>query len=172
MRASIFCAILAWSAFGQSTNAGQIAPRALYNPATGGIWFDRLETFVDVGEGDLTLLSLADGNIDKPYILPQGAVALEIVAEGPTSPTASDDSYMFWQLAGLSREPIVEPVFAGYIVKPGTAPGDLYLQAFAGRIAFPTSNAVLIPEPSSLLLILGGAEWLVLRRKRRDVLWE
>ncbi|MEM8945785.1 MAG: hypothetical protein AAGD11_11430 [Planctomycetota bacterium] len=169
MRALSFAiALTCWSVICQVAVAQPIAPRALYNPANGGIWFDQLDAIVSDGRGRLHLLTASDGNIQKRCIVGVNGIELEISAAGPTTPISYNDSTIGWQLEGPFNGPIVEPVFAGFIIVPGTQPSEIFFQAFAGRINFGTTNPVRIPEPGSLLLVLcGGACCVALGRRLR-----
>lgn len=152
MRSLFALTLLALSFLAGESCAQDVIPRAIYNPDTGDVYFDNLDPIFDADRGRLRFLSTVD-TIQEQDILEGRAGKLDIPARSRTTPTIVSQRSATWQLEGPFGGPIVQPVYAGSIVEPGTDITNLVIQSFWLNKE-PLGEVVLIPEPSALGLSL------------------
>lgn len=157
-------------------------PTMLYNPATGGIFFDNLDVILDV---EVVLLSLesAGGHLSRfiPSALTHSDQGLELEKSIPSpnsSPPVTNSELFAWRLEGPYGSPIMQPAFAGNIVHgpPVLSPifnlrsevdiSDLTFTYYLSPGTPLPELVVQIPEPSTAVLFLCCIMPALARRQR------
>lgn len=140
-----------------------IIPRMLYDPSNGQIAFEKLDGFFNfIGGVNLNLRLLAT----HENLLPLESIEPSLPSNSGVSIGATYTAINWFYNFDLS-DSLVQPIYAGKIVVPGTNIEELTFIYLSSAYGTRTGQIVQIPEPATGFLILAGLFLVIGRRWRQ-----